>query len=63
MVTQGLIFKKNPIYEKCPSCTSIGSLRKSHSRSIWEKIIKMLLRLVFTDVKNVAGVAIERSLY
>jgi hypothetical protein len=40
MVTQGLIFKKNPIYEKCPSCTSIGSLRKSHSRSIWEKIIK-----------------------
>ncbi len=40
MVTQGLIFKKNPIYEKCPSCTLINSLRKSHSRTIWEKIIK-----------------------
>ncbi len=40
MVTQGLIFKKNPIYEKCPSCTSIGSLRNSHSRTIWEKTIK-----------------------
>ncbi len=40
MITQGLIFKKNPIYEKCPSCASIGSLRKSHSRTIWEKIIK-----------------------
>ncbi len=40
MVTQGLLFKKNPIYEKCPSCTSIGSLRKSRSRTFWEKIIK-----------------------
>ena len=40
MVTQGLIFKKNPIYEKCPSCSLSNSLRKSHSRSIWEKIIK-----------------------
>ncbi len=40
MVTQGLLFKKNPIYEKCPSCTSISSLRKSHSRTILEKLIK-----------------------
>ncbi len=40
MVTQGLLFKKNPIYEKCPSCTSFNSLRKSQSRSIREKIIK-----------------------
>lgn len=40
MVNQGLIFKKNPIYEKCPSCTSINSLRKSHSRTFWERILK-----------------------
>jgi hypothetical protein len=40
MVIRGLIFKKNPIYEKCPSCTSIGSLRKSRSRTFLEKIIK-----------------------
>lgn len=40
MVTQGLLFKKNPIYEKCPSCASANSLRKSHSRTIVEKVIK-----------------------
>ncbi len=40
MVTQGLLFKKNPIYDKCPSCASISSLRKSHSRTFWERIIK-----------------------
>lgn len=40
MVTQGLIFKKNPIYEKCPSCTAINSLRKSRSRTVWERINK-----------------------
>ncbi len=42
MVTQGLLFKKNPIYEKCPSCTSISSLRKSHSRTILEKLFKYI---------------------
>ena len=45
MVTQGLIFKKNPLYEKCPSCTSIGSLRKSRARTLWEKIIKNITPL------------------
>lgn len=45
MVTQGLIFKKNPVYEKCPSCALIGSLRKSRSRTFWEKIIKNITLL------------------
>jgi len=45
MVTQGLIFKKNPLYEKCTSCTSIGSLRKSRARTLWEKIIKNITPL------------------
>jgi predicted RNA-binding Zn-ribbon protein involved in translation (DUF1610 family) len=40
MVSQGLIFKKNPLYEKCPSCTNAGSLRKSRPRKLIEKIIK-----------------------
>jgi len=42
MLTQGLIFKKNPIYEKCPSCSSSGSMRKSRSRTFGEKIIKSI---------------------
>ena len=42
MVSQGLIFSKNPVYEKCPSCHSLGTLRKSHSRKTSEKLIKKL---------------------
>ena len=42
MVSQGLIFKKNPLYEDCPSCHSLGTLRKSRSRKISEKLIKKL---------------------
>jgi hypothetical protein len=40
MVNQGLIFKKNPLYEKCPSCDSQGSLRKSRPRSLGEKFVR-----------------------
>ena len=40
MVSQGLIFKKNPLYEKCPSCFSQTTLRKSRARKLSEKIIK-----------------------
>jgi predicted RNA-binding Zn-ribbon protein involved in translation (DUF1610 family) len=52
MVTQGLIFKKNPIYEKCPSCTFTGSLRKSRARTLWEKIIKNITPLGFYRCKK-----------
>jgi len=42
MVIQGLIFNKNPVYEKCPSCHSLSTLRKSHSRKTSEKLIKKI---------------------
>ncbi len=42
MVSQGLLFKKNPLYEKCPSCNSHSSLRKSRPRKYRERIIKTL---------------------
>ncbi len=40
MTNSGILFKKNPIYEKCPSCNVAGVLRKSHSRNLTEKLIK-----------------------
>jgi len=42
MITQGLIFRKNPLYERCPSCESLNSLRKSRPRKLSEKLIKYL---------------------
>jgi predicted RNA-binding Zn-ribbon protein involved in translation (DUF1610 family) len=42
MITQGLIFKKNPLYEKCPSCSAAGTLRKSRPRKTVEKIVRSL---------------------
>lgn len=40
MISQGLIFRKNPLYEKCPSCSSLSTLRKSSARILRETIIK-----------------------
>jgi len=42
MGKNGLVFRKNPLYEKCPSCQTLGSLRKSRARSVKEKIIKLV---------------------
>jgi predicted RNA-binding Zn-ribbon protein involved in translation (DUF1610 family) len=42
MVSQGLFFKKNPLYEKCPSCETLNSLRKSRPRKTLERLIKTL---------------------
>jgi len=42
MVSQGLIFRKNPLYERCPSCSSPNSLRKSRPRKTRERLIKNL---------------------
>lgn len=32
-------YKINPAYSSCPSCKSSGTLMKSHSRNLGEKII------------------------
>lgn len=42
MIRDGFIFKKNPNYEKCPSCSAPGTLRKSRPRNEIEKIMKYL---------------------
>lgn len=33
------LIKRDPLFEKCPSCKLTGTLRKSHSRNNLEKII------------------------
>jgi predicted RNA-binding Zn-ribbon protein involved in translation (DUF1610 family) len=36
------LIKKDPLFEKCPSCKSPGTLRKSHSRNFVEKVVNHL---------------------
>ena len=62
MVSQGLIFKKNPLYEKCPSCSSQTTLRKSRARKLSEKIIKKI-NIEYIDVKNVGGADTDHGLF
>lgn len=42
MVSQGFIFRKNPLYERCPSCALPNTLRKSRPRKMRERLIKKL---------------------
>lgn len=37
----------NPTYGRCPDCKELGVLRRSRSRSIWEKIVK---KITFFDI-------------
>ncbi len=34
------IFKKNPLFEKCPSCSSLNTLHRSRARSWKETFVK-----------------------
>jgi predicted RNA-binding Zn-ribbon protein involved in translation (DUF1610 family) len=40
MKSYAVIYKKNPALEKCPSCFSLGTIYRSHSRNWQEKIVK-----------------------
>jgi len=42
MISNGFIFKKNPNYESCPSCSAPGTLRRSRPRKLVEKIMKLM---------------------
>ena len=35
-----ILYHKNPAFDKCPSCNELGSLRRSHSRTTFEKVLK-----------------------
>jgi predicted RNA-binding Zn-ribbon protein involved in translation (DUF1610 family) len=35
-----IIQRKNPVFEKCPSCFSTGTIYRSHSRNWKEKLVK-----------------------
>jgi len=35
-----IIRRKNPVFEKCPSCFSTGTVYRSHSRNWKEKLVK-----------------------
>jgi predicted RNA-binding Zn-ribbon protein involved in translation (DUF1610 family) len=37
-----IIQRKNPAFEKCPSCFSEGSIYRSHSRNRKEKLVKRI---------------------
>ena len=34
------IFRKNPLFEKCPSCGNYNTLHRSHARSLRERLVK-----------------------
>lgn len=40
MQTYRILVPTNPTYGRCPDCKDIGVLRRSRSRSMWEKIVK-----------------------
>ena len=40
MVRNGLFFRKNPLYERCPSCGEVNTIRKSRTRTFTERTIK-----------------------
>jgi predicted RNA-binding Zn-ribbon protein involved in translation (DUF1610 family) len=42
-----IIQRKNPVFEKCPSCSASGSVYRSHSRNWIEKLVK---RITFIKV-------------
>ena len=37
-----VLIKKEPLFDKCPSCNSTGNLRRSHSRNQLEKFLNHL---------------------
>lgn len=40
MSQEKIIFHKNPAFDKCPNCGEIASLRRSHARTTFEKLLK-----------------------
>lgn len=40
MKTRKILLRRNPLYEKCPSCSTPNSIRRSRSRNPLEIIIK-----------------------
>ncbi|MGB8320398.1 MAG: hypothetical protein WCE54_19860 [Ignavibacteriaceae bacterium] len=40
MKTRKILLRRNPLYEKCPSCSAPNSMRRSRSRNAYENIIK-----------------------
>jgi predicted RNA-binding Zn-ribbon protein involved in translation (DUF1610 family) len=37
-----IIQKKNPVFEKCPSCFATGTIYRSHSRNWRERVVKRI---------------------
>jgi predicted RNA-binding Zn-ribbon protein involved in translation (DUF1610 family) len=37
-----VIQRKNPVFEKCPSCSATGTIYRSHSRNLREKLVKRI---------------------
>lgn len=52
MGKNGLVFRKNPLYENCPSCNTLGSLRKSRTRNLKEKTVKLVSNYGIYRCKN-----------
>ncbi|MFH1526191.1 MAG: hypothetical protein ABIG69_05990 [Bacteroidota bacterium] len=40
MKTGNITIKMDSAFDKCPECKSVAMLRRSHSRSAWEQILK-----------------------
>jgi len=37
-----VIYRKNPLFDKCPACSAKASMRRSHARSAAEKVFNKL---------------------
>jgi len=42
MSGSNILFKSDPVFQKCPDCKTVGSLRNSRSRSFIEVIAKKI---------------------
>lgn len=42
MSGSNILFKKDPVFQKCPDCKTAGSLRNSRSRSFFETVVKKI---------------------
>jgi len=41
MKSHKIIFRKNPVYGKCPSCSEENVIKRSRSRNNFEKLLKL----------------------
>jgi predicted RNA-binding Zn-ribbon protein involved in translation (DUF1610 family) len=47
-----VLIQRNPIFSKCSSCNSVGTLHKSRARGAWEQFVKKFTIFKLYRCKN-----------